>query len=277
MFKPGLKQNDEKKILGTIEAVKIHNKEENKFEISFSNNIKKHSVKLPAYSIGALPDSVTEIAGNSGNWSKWVSYLSKEMERQRLSINGETAAPGKVEKINAVQFELLPFYSSLERGNVSMVEMGAPMQELNSIVYGKDKARINDLYGGEKVFTIKWQFELKNLSTNKILSTDDKVPAISNGKWPGNKIDFAYPDTDDLLRLTAKAIITDAMGTVAVKPIELVFYNQRIIVSKDESVLKPWVNSVGGAGRKEYLLKRIIYFSEDTKLSLEEMKSINNF
>ena len=273
-FKPGLQQNGEGKLLGKIEAVKINSKEEEEFEISFSNNAKKYNVKSPAYSIGALPASISETAGAAGSWNKWVGYLSRELSTQRLDINGETKVPGKVEKINIVQFELFPFYSSLERGNVSMVEMGAPMEELNSIVYGNDKRKITDLYGGEKVFTIKWTFELKNVTTNKIISTETKEPVIANGKWMGNKIDFSYPDTDDLLQLTATAIITDALGTVAVKPIELVFYNQRVIVSKDESVLKLWINSVGSAIHKEYLLKRITYFSEKGKLSPSDIVAV---
>jgi len=274
IFKPGQRTIDEKKIIGTIEGVKIDSKDKNEIEVVFANNTRKKKLVAPAYSIGAVPNNITETPSATGNWAKWASYVTQKSVHPGITINEGNKPPGKIEKINKVELELMPFYSSLERGNVSMVEMGAPMQELNGIVYGTDKAKIVRLYGSEKVFTIKWKYELKNLSTNKIVAESNSKLAVATGKWADNKVAFTYPETDDLLQLTITAIITDAMGIVAVKPLEMIFNNQRIVVPKDETVLKTWVNNLGNSGRKEYLQKRISYLAEDGVLTPDEMISL---
>ena len=272
VFKQGQREVDGKKIIGTIESVKTNSKEEEEIEVSFANNTKKKKIHSPAYSIGAMPDSVMETAGNGGNWAKWVPYLKRKSNA--ISINEGAKPPGVVEKISTIRLELFPFYSSLEKGNVSMVEMGAPMQELNGIIYGKDKTKINSLFGTEKVFTIKWKYELKNLSTNQIITDPNKKLITTNGKWADNKIEFTYPDTNDLLGLTITATISDAMGVVAVKPVELIFYSQRIAVAKDAPMPDNWIDGTGKAGRKEFLLKRFSYLTEDGVLMPDEIISL---
>lgn len=274
IFKPGQRVTDQKRLLGTIEAVKLDSKEENEIEVIFSNNTRKKKMVAPAYSIGALATGIKETTDGNGNWSKWLPYLSKNSKTPGISIDAENNPPGKIEKIKTVSLELIPFYSSLERGKVSMAEMGAPMQELNEIVYGTDKVKITGFYGSEKVFNIKWNYDLKNLSSNKIETEQTNKLSVSSSKWANNKIMFTYPETDDLLQLTITANITDAMGVVSVRPIEMIYYNQRIVVTKDEALMKNWINSLGNTKGKDLLLKKVAYMAEDSMITLPEILSL---
>lgn len=258
--------------LGTLKSISFSGADNN--AVSFDFAAGKMSYAVPAYGIGAFNGKLTQAAAGTGNWEKWKPYLVKGEKAGAADMFNK--APGKIEKISSVEFEIIPFYSAKIAGGVSMVEMGEPQEELNAVAYGTDEAKKKELFGDSNVFTVKWQFELKNLTTGQAVVFDNAKPLATQGKWGDSKFSFSFPVTDDLLQLVATAIITDAMG-VKSKPLEFNYYNQQVKLKDIEGQVQQWVTSLRNIApaKQKYYKTRTGWLAEDGVLTPGEMKIIN--
>jgi hypothetical protein len=165
-------------------------------------------------------------------------------------------------------------------------------KELNSIAYGNDAAKKSGIFGAN-VFNIKWGFELKNLTTNKVLSKTVPILFSRNGKFKNSKVLFNFPATSDLLQLTLTATITDAYGHSQPKPLEFVFWNQQLETDGSPTQLNNWLNQflggkpgyiwvvdhwervrAGQENKPQPLQITLGYLAEDKVLTLKEVEQL---
>jgi FG-GAP-like repeat len=256
--------------LGLIQSVPI-GRRENELTISFAGSESALSrYEIPPYSIAALTTVTNETLSRPGSWEKWNRLIKSNLKTQFQSI--ATSAPPTVETVRSVEFELIPFYSTLENGEATIEETATFIKELNEIVHGNNPARMTELFGTTAPFDISWTFELVDTSTGTTIPINSSNFKISNGKFANSKITFSFPNgTSDLLQLKAQARVTDALGNqLERRPFE--FWNQRARF-KDRGEIERWLAAVrapSGASN-EILLKRASYFAEDNLLKPNEL------
>ncbi len=269
-YTPSIAVAGEVQPIGKIEKIPLGSKE-NEIEVKFSSNSTPIEFEIRPYGIGAVPHSITETIDGEGNWNTWKSYLSPEIKPHFAPLLN--SSPGVVERVKTLQFELLPYYSTMEDGRVSLVEMGDMMKELNEIIYGENPAKITEIFGNTSVFTIKWKFELINISNGMTMPVDGPQSISSNGKWLNNKITFTFPEQNELLQFKATATIEDDLGNISPEATEIIFYNQRVKFSEARNQLSSWLEKVRSVNGKahENFTRNANYLAIDNLLSPEEI------
>ena len=256
--------------LGLIQDVPI-GRRENELTVSFAGSKPAASrYEIPPYSIAALSTITNETLSRPGSWEKWNRLIKSNLKTQFQPI--ATSAPPIVETVKSIDFELIPFYSTLEKGEVSVEETATFIKELNEIVHGNHPARLMELFGAKAPFNISWTFELVDTSTGTIVPIDSSNFKISSGKFVNSKVTFVFPTgNSDLLQLRAQARVTDVLGNQLERtPFE--FWNQRARFNNLGQIEK-WLAAVRAPGgpSNEILLKRASYFAEDNLLKPNEL------
>src|SRR6185369_14447349 len=189
--------------LGLIQSVPI-GRRENELTISFAGSASPpNRYEIPPYSIAALTTVANETLSSPGSWEKWDRLIKSNLKTQFQPIT--TSAPPIVETVKSIEFELIPFYSTLEKGEVTIEEMATFIKELNEIVHGNNPAKVTELFGTTAPFTISWTFELVDATTGTSVVIDRSNFKISNGKFANSKITFSFPNgNSDLLQLRAQ-------------------------------------------------------------------------
>lgn len=283
-----LKQSAEPKI-GTMRDIPMQGAAENQLQIMLKTrstplNLKTRSTpfnyELPGYSISGVSHNVVMTTGAEGSWSSWTKFLAviPAPPGSPDIFATLTSPPAPPLQVETVEFELLPFYGGIDEGKVRLIEMGDVPQELNEIAYGEDNARISRIFGESEIFEINWQFELKNLTTNKVIAIPNMNSLISNGRWPKSKITFRFPQETDLLEFKAIATIRDKLGNSTLAPLEFRFSNQQIRLSSPEKQITHWMRPLeNSVGDFKNLLIKANYLAEDNVLTPEEFLSIKRY
>jgi len=274
LFNPEEEVLGEFKTLGKIKDVPLDGKNKNDIEIKFTGIERPLDIEIPAYAIGAFPVNIKKTVNGEGRWEAWKKYL-KPNSKPDFSALLENPLT-KIEKIIKVEMEIAPFYSSVEDGQVSSVEMGDALKELNEIAHGTDLTKILNTFGDSTPFNIQWSFELTNISTGKKLPTP--TPRTSSGKWENSKITYDFPAENNLMEFKAIANISDKLGNSSIKPVEFVYYNQHIQLSKPKEQFKRWLEPIKVFGTKNYkrLQLKADYFLTDKILDPLELRSLLN-
>jgi hypothetical protein len=266
--------SDEPGTIGILEGVSVAGEQGNAVDVAFVSRPAPESYKLPAYAITGIPDRVVMHQGTGASWKNWKDFLSDSVGSSRVNLLD--SPPASPTAVKSIAFELLPFYSVIDDGRVSVVEADDVTKDLNQIAYGRDGTRVSELFGGRKVFAIQWTFELKDLSTGKLLTIPNAGALVADGKWAKNKVAFAFPQNSTLLQFKAAATITDGLGNKSNAPIEVVFWNQRIVMNAPESQVENWLAPVRGDMGTAYrtLLTKGRYMAEDSVLTPAELRSL---
>jgi hypothetical protein len=248
-------------------------------------------VHLPHYAINATVNNYAAQTGAAGNWDAWKAYLSKVAKPGKDAMLQQPLTTPKL--VRSISFELAPFYSCLDEGKVSEIEIDKVARELNDIAYGNNLFKRVAVFGGANVFTTTWTFELKNLSTGQVLAVSNPGSIVKKGKWTGSKIVYNFPASNDLLQLTAKATIKDIFGHTQPKPLEFVFWNQQLETDGTAAQLNNWLNQflgknpgfiwvidhwervrAGQENKPQPLQVSLAYFAEDKVVTVKEAEQI---
>ncbi len=205
--------------------------------------------EIHPYGIDAVPHDQILTSDIGGNWNNWKTFLSPKIKPQYASLM--TSSPGIVEKVKKIQFEFLPYYSSIEDGKVSIIEMDDMMRELNAIVYSGDATKINEIFANKDPFIFRWSFELKNTVTGAIIPIDKSNVISTNGKLRNNKLIYTFPEQNELLEFKATVNIEDRLGNISA-PIEIKFYNQRIKFNNAKVELTKWLDKISTESGKSF-------------------------
>jgi hypothetical protein len=268
-----LAQPSQAELLGTIENVPLDPTEENLLQVAFAPAAPPSSFELPAHGITAVYNAVIMQPGTvEVSWTRWQALLTSTANSLKSKLLASPPAPPT--RIDSVAFELAPLYSSREGGKVRLAEMDDVAKELNEIAYGSNRERASAIFGNRAPFAITWQFELKNMNTGELLPIEDSASLASQGKWPASNVRFAFPGSDDLLRFTATARITDDLGNGSIEPISRVFWNQQIALAAPDEQLAEWLKQLPLGVDEARLLVKARYLAEDGVLSPAEVGSI---
>ncbi len=264
--------SDSMQTIGVLENVLLPEKSEKEIEFLNSGNTSVHSFKIEGLSIIGLLNDLKETEGDLAKWETWKTYISKESDPAKSELL--ISPPSPPVTIKNVEFELLPFYSSREEKSSSFVEVDDVSQELNDLAYQKsDKSR--DLFG-DKVFNIKWEFKLKDLTSGSDIPFSNNYLKVSDGKWSNSKVSLKLPVSENLIQVTAKAVITDNLGNVSASPAEFIFYNQHIVIQEASDQIENWLSPLKETynGNIEEVFIKSNYLSEDNILTPLEVASI---
>ncbi|MCI0391914.1 MAG: VCBS repeat-containing protein [Acidobacteria bacterium] len=256
--------------LGLIQSVPI-GKKENELTVNFSGaRLRSSSYEIPAYTIAAMTATSNEMLTRGGSWEKWNRFITSHLSAQYKPI--AASAPPIVETIKSIEFELFPFYSTIEEGKVSIVETAGFVKELNEIVYGNNPTKLTQLFGSPAPFKISWTFELVDTTNGTIVSIDSSNFKISNGRFTNSKVAFFFPTgSSNLFQLKATAQVTDALGNQLERP-PFEFWNQRARFN-DSNQIRRWLEAIRSpsSAAHEFLVKRASYFSEDNLIKPNEL------
>ena len=263
----------EVELLGTIENVPLDAAEETSLAIAFGAATTPTPFELPAHAITAIPGLIVEEAGTaSASWMKWQGLLARSSSaKKQVLLESPPAQPARVE---TVAFELAPVYSSVEEGKVRVIEMDDVARELNDIAYGSNGERTKQIFGERPVFAIAWQFELTNMTTGTSVPIDNPGALVADGRWPSSRVRLRFPEGDDLLRFKASATITDQLGHRSIEPIEVVFWNQRILLTAPNEQLATWIRHPLAGVDTPRLLVKAKFLAEDGILTPSEVQAI---
>lgn len=265
---------DGKDVIGNIKKIPLSSVRENRVDIKFPSIAAADKLEIPAYGISALKGNFKETINGTGRLEAWKNFVFENTNQPLRVMLAD--APGSVEKVETISWELLPYYSSIEETKVSSVEVPEVMKELNNIAYGDNAARITGIFGNANVFNIEWKFELKNLTTGTLIPVTNPASVISAGKWEKNKISYTFPAQNDLLQFTAAATIKDPFGNSTVKPVVYVFFNQQVRLTDVKSQVRGWLNGLEPLLGKQYgkMTRRAYRISRDAVINPAEMKGL---
>ncbi len=273
---PAFKQIDEiidnKEIIGRIENVPLNGVKEDEIEIKFVDEAEVHTIEIPRYGIGVLKSKVEETVNGIGRLENWAAFITDASNPYLANV--VVKATNKTELIKTIAWELIPFYAGVEDGKINVMETPEAIKDLNSIAYGKDTAKRNEIFGRQNIFDIEWQFVLTDLSTGRIIPVTNSATLVSSGKWLNNKITYSFPETNSLLELKAMVIAKDKLGNRSSNTEVFTFYNQRIRLNKSET--KDWINSTFAENKKtaDRLISRLSSKNTDLIITPVEMKSL---
>jgi hypothetical protein len=254
--------------LGTVVAVPVSGANENQLQVNFKSRSAPAVFPIPVYAITAVVTGLKQQTGAIANWNSWKTFLINTSKPEKRALL-ETV-PALPTKIESLQFELMPLYSAVDEGKVRLVEMNEMSEELNAIAYGDDAGRRAAIFGDPNVFNIEWQYELRNLTTGQIMQVPSPNP--SKGKWNGSKMTISFPESNDLLQLTATASIIDKLGNRSVQPVTFTFFNQQLSMSEPQ--VQAWLRAVESHPEKKMLQTKALFLAEDGTLTPDEVVSI---
>lgn len=269
-------ETDEIRTIGVIEKINRNKIIENNIQITFDTLSTPENFTLPGYAITGSVGNKLELSGSQGEWQKWKSLLMSNFELDPAKLDLLNSPPSSPVMIKSIAFEIFPLYSSLEAGRISLVEMDDMCVELNYIAYGGERSQLIDIFDNEKVFLIKWQFELTNMSTGKKIPISNPNTLISDGKWDKNKIAYTFPQSSDILQFKATATITDYLGNSTMHPMEFNFWNQRIELDNVGEQITEWLLTIKNKTGVDYTHIEIKskFLADDGILNPEEIMTL---
>ena len=134
----------------------------------------------------------------------------------------QTLPPLQMVNVKQWQLDAEPTYVALKTGEISPEEDSPFVEELNKIIKMGDTARIKELFGSRKPFTIEWSFQATNLTSREQVPvrfgegpvTGGIHVKLLQGVAQNSRIEVTFPEqpTNAIYELIVTAKITDTFG-----------------------------------------------------------------